>query len=371
MPSQVVQSAGASSLRAAVCLLSLSLGACSGEGPAANASGAGGAGTAGSQGSAGGGAGGVTDGGAGSGATNVGGVGGTGTLGAAGTGAGGVSAAGGSSGTAGSGSPTAGAGGGDSPDGGGQVAGTSGSSDASGSGGSGGAHPAKVLIYAIATAFDHASIPAAATAIAKAASGAGLTVDIVPANVTTSNNKVPVPGDFTPEALSAYGAVVLLGTSGEPFGAPGTPQIKALADFVTAGGGLVAISNATHAYDSSTPDPSPTYISLLGADFNGQTPYGSGTCTPVGTHPSVSTLPASFDINDEVYNFKNINPDIQVVLECKNTPTAAPRPVSWVRTQGAGRVFFTALGKQDHSWLPPELLVPNHVLPGLLWTMRR
>jgi type 1 glutamine amidotransferase len=247
----------------------------------------------------------------------------------------------------------------------------SGASGAAGSGGSSGTHPAKVLIYAIATAFDHASIPAAAMAIAKAATGAGLAVDVVPANVTTSNNKVAVPGDFTAQALSAYGAVVLLSTSGEPLGSPGTLQIKALDDFVTAGGGLVAINNATHAYDSSTPDPSAIYLSLLGADFNGQTTYGPGTCSPVGTNPSVSTLPATFDINDEIYNFKNVNPDIQVVLECKNTPTATPRPVSWVRTQGAGRVFFTALGKQDHSWLPPELLVPNHVLPGLLWTMRR
>jgi type 1 glutamine amidotransferase len=228
-----------------------------------------------------------------------------------------------------------------------------------------------VLIYAIATAFDHASIPAAAMAIAKAATDAGLAVDVVPANVTTANNTTPVPGDFTPEALSAYGAVVLLSTTGEPFGSPGTLQIKALVDFVTAGGGLVAINNATHAYDSSTRSPSTAYISLLGADFNGQSAYGPGTCAPVGSHASVSTLPATFDINDEIYNFKSVNPDIQVVLECKDSPTANARPVSWVRTQGAGRVFFTALGKQDHSWQPPELLVPNHVLPGLLWTMGR
>ena len=170
---------------------------------------------------------------------------------------------------------------------------------------------------------------------------------------------------------SLHGAVVLLSTSGEPLGSPGTPQIKALVDFVTAGGGLVAINNANHAYDDSTTNPSTDYISLIGADFNGQTTYGPGTCAPVGTNASVATLPATFDIVDEVYNFKNVNPDVEVVLTCKNTPTAAPRAVSWVRAQGAGRVFYTSLGKQDHSWLPPELLVPNHVLPGLLWTMKR
>ena len=241
------------------------------------------------------------------------------------------------------------------------------------SGASGGAssQPARVLLYAIATAFDHASIPAAAKALSQAAIGAGLAVDMVPADVTTANNKLPVPADFTPQALAAYGAVVLLSTSGEPLGSPGTAEIKALVDFVSGGGGLVVINNATHAYDSSTANPSPSYLSLIGADFNGQTTYGPGTCSPVGTHPSVQALPATFDIVDEVYNFKNVNADIQVVLQCKNTPTAAPRPVSWVRSQGAGRVFYTALGKEDHSWQPPEVLVPNHVLPGLLWTMKR
>ncbi len=51
------------------------------------------------------------------------------------------------------------------------------------------------------------------------------------------------------------------------------------------------------------------------------------------------------------------------VHEDRRSPvTASPRPVSWVRSRGAGRVFFTVLGKQDHSWLAPELLVPHHAL---------
>jgi type 1 glutamine amidotransferase len=89
----------------------------------------------------------------------------------------------------------------------------------------------------------------------------------------------------------------------------------------------------------------------------------------MGTHPSVAMLPATFAIVDEVYYYQQVSKDIQVVLNCEN-PGAAPRPVSWVRTQGAGRVFYTGLGHDNHSWTGGPL-VPQHILPALLWTMGR
>jgi type 1 glutamine amidotransferase len=230
-------------------------------------------------------------------------------------------------------------------------------------------HSNKVLIYGVATGFNHASIPAAANAIAQAATAAGLSPVIVPAGITNANNTVPVPADFTPQALAGYGAVVLVACSGEPFGTPGTAQIQALVDFVTGGGGLVAIEDANHSYDTATANPSTAYVSLIGGDFNGHSGYGAGTCAPMGTNPAAAMLPATFAIVDEVYYYNKVSPDIQVVLNCYNTG-ATPRPVSWVRTQGAGRVFYTGLGHDNHSWTGGPL-VPQHILPALLWTMGR
>jgi type 1 glutamine amidotransferase len=146
-------------------------------------------------------------------------------------------------------------------------------------------------------------------------------------------------------------------------------QIQTLIDFVEAGGGLVAIEDASHSYDGDFPPASAPYIGLIGGDFNGHTGFGPGTCGTVGSHPTNTMLPATFAITDEVYYFKQAAPDIQVVLECEN-PGAAPRPVSWVRTQGAGRVFYTALGHADASWTAGPL-VPDHVIPALLWSMGR
>jgi type 1 glutamine amidotransferase len=169
------------------------------------------------------------------------------------------------------------------------------------------------------------------------------------------------PTKFTAAGLAPYAAIVLIATAGEPFGSPGTAQVQALVDWVNAGGALVGIENANHAYDNSVP-----YISLVGGDFNGHAGYGPDTCYSDGLHPSNVKLPAMFAVTDEIYYTSKFNPDNQVVLRCGSDK----RAISWVRQQGMGRVFYTTLGHDDHSWTMPPL-VDDHVIPGLLWAMGR
>ena len=209
---------------------------------------------------------------------------------------------------------------------------------------------ARVLIYTRTTGFRHDSIPVAADFIGRAAKVAGLTPE-------TSEDTAK----FTTAGLAPYEAIILLATTGEPFG-PGTVGIDALAAYVKGGGALVGIENATHAYDDSD-----TYVSLLGGDFAGH-PGGftTATCTKEGDHPSVAMLPPSFNVVDEIYAFTKFRMDNQIVLRC----AADHLPVSWYREEGAGRVFYTALGHSNESWMKPPL-VDQHVLPGLLWAMRR
>jgi type 1 glutamine amidotransferase len=209
---------------------------------------------------------------------------------------------------------------------------------------------ARVLIYTRTTGQRHDSIPTAAAAISRAAKAAGLAPE-------TSED----PAKFTTASLAVYGAIVLVATTGEPFG-PGTTGVDALSAFVKGGGALVGIENATHAYDTNN-----TYVSLLGGDFIGHPgDYTTATCTKEGTHPSVAMLPASFRVTDEIYAFSKYRMDNQVVLRCADDH----RPVSWYREEGAGRVFYTALGHSNESWTQPPL-VDQHVLPGLLWALRR
>ncbi|HET6285038.1 MAG TPA: ThuA domain-containing protein [Polyangia bacterium] len=209
--------------------------------------------------------------------------------------------------------------------------------------------PATVLIFTRATGFVHGSTPVAADTIASAATKLGVTAEIS-----------ADPAKFTPAALAKYGAVVLVATSGEPFGSPGTAAIDALVAFVKGGGGLVGIENATNTYNNSD-----TYVSLFGAVFAGH-PEINGTCIKAGDHASVKNLPASFPVVDEIYAFTRMRADNQIVLRCGR----GNYPVSWYREEGSGRIFYTAMGHNDANWTRPPL-VDGHVIPGLLWTLGR
>ncbi|HVZ74825.1 MAG TPA: ThuA domain-containing protein [Polyangia bacterium] len=266
------------------------------------------------------------------------------------TGSGGATATGGTTGGGGTGGAT-------SAGGSGGVAATGGASGGAGgaaSGGAGGAtasHGNKVLIYTKATGFVHDSTPTAAAQITKSLMAFGITAE-------TSEDETK----FTTAGLAPYASIVLLATTGEPFGTPGTMQIQALVDWVHAGGGLVAIENADHAYDDVA-----TYVNLIGGDFNGHS-AGTDTCVVDGTHPTTMHLPATFMVTDEIYYTTKFNTANVVVLRCGSDK----RPISWVRQEGAGRVFYTALGHNTVEWTeasPP--LVDGHVVPGILWSMGR
>jgi type 1 glutamine amidotransferase len=316
----------------------------------------------------------------------------SGSAGGSGSGAAGTGAAGTSNGAAGStgGAPTGAAG---TSGAAGSTAGVPGSPDAgpSGSDAAAGGTPdagaaagatgsSKVLIYGVTTGFRHGSITAAANAITKAAEAAGLTTELV--GCTDATNKAD-PTKFTAQALAQYGAVILLAVSGEPFGYPATTEIQNLVDYVQHGGALIGIEDADHCYDgqfNGHPASGP-YVNLIGNDFVGH-PGGvaPATCTKVGTSPAVTQLPATFGTTDEIYATSMFRMDNQTVLTCVSSGdgTHTMRPVSYVREEGAGRYFYTALGHNDVSWTAPmddkaptTRLVEDHVVPALLWAMRR
>ncbi|HXI54646.1 MAG TPA: ThuA domain-containing protein, partial [Polyangia bacterium] len=158
-----------------------------------------------------------------------------------------------------------------------------------------------------------------------------------------------------------------------------------LTDFVQGGGALVGIECVTDCYGGAVSGPmtghpvSMPFHALLGANFQGHPgDFARATCTKVGAHPSVAQLAATFNVTDEIYSFTDFRMDNQVVLNCvSSTAPGTVRPVSWFREEGAGRVFYTGLGHPATSWtMPMDLnatsrLVEDHVLPGLLWSMRR
>ncbi len=92
----------------------------------------------------------------------------------------------------------------------------------------------------------------------------------------------------------------------------------------------------------------------------------------------MAQLAPSFNVTDEIYAYSFLRADDQVVMTCiSSTDPHTVRPIAWYRQEGLGRVFNSALGHPDTNWTMPmdptvrSRLVEDHVLPALLWAMKR
>ena len=147
--------------------------------------------------------------------------------------------------------------------------------------------------------------------------------------------------DLRPERLGQVDVVMFYGNKPRL----SSQQEKALLDFVAEGGGVVAIHSASASFGNSD-----AYVNLIGAAFEG---HGTGTFqtkTVKPDHPALQGVP-SFESWDETYVHMKHNPD-KTVLSVREEE-GREEPWTWVRTQGAGRVFYTAWGHDERTWSKP------------------
>ena len=217
----------------------------------------------------------------------------------------------------------------------------------------------RVLLYTYRTGYRHTSAVPASQVLRDKLAAMGFTSDIVDAD----NNL------FTDENLARYRLVVMVQSSGSPVGM-GDAELNALTKFVRNGGALAGFHAAT---DVAYPPEHP-YVALMGGKFIGH-PGGirAATCTPVAgaQHPAIAKIPAPFMQTDEIYTYSGLNPDNQVILRCSSSDGGPPVPITWYRTEGAGRIFYTGLGHVDGLWTADSTFVNNHFFPGVLWTIGR
>jgi putative membrane-bound dehydrogenase-like protein len=123
-------------------------------------------------------------------------------------------------------------------------------------------------------------------------------------------------------------------------------QEKALLDFVNGGKGLLALHSASFCFQNS-----PAYISLVGGQF---ARHGTGEFTTAFVNPSHPVLAGltPFQAWDETYVHTKANPDRTVLME--RVDGDVREPWTWVRTQGKGRVFYTAYGHDERVWGNPN-----------------
>lgn len=161
--------------------------------------------------------------------------------------------------------------------------------------------------------------------------------------------------DLNSENLSKYDGLIIY--SNHDSISPS--QEAALKDFVEGGKGLIPLHSAAGSFLNSQ-----WYIQTIGGQFAS---HGEGDFTSKivkSDHPVMKGI-QEFTTWDETYVHKNLNPDIEVLME--RAEGDKREPYTWVRNQGKGRVFYTAYGHEDRTWKNIGFL--NLVRNGVLWAV--
>ncbi len=214
----------------------------------------------------------------------------------------------------------------------------------------------KILVFSKTMGYKHASIPTGVAAIQKLGLENGFEVD------TTKNAEL-----FTEENLKKYSAIVFLSTTGNVLD---HYQEAAFERYIQAGGGYVGIHAATDTeYDWGW------YNKLAGANFLSH-PRGTPEADFIVKDPNfiaTSFLKDSiWHRKDELYNFKKINPDVNVILTVdektyKGGKNGENHPMAWYHDYDGGRAFYTAGGHTDESYSEENFL--KHLLGGIQYAI--
>jgi len=264
------------------------------------------------------------------------------------------------------------------------------------------AAPKKLLVVTTTTGFRHSSISTAEKILEQLARDSGeFTVDFVHQPPGRPDNLKPGATDdqkaafnaaeaqwqeslkaalqeLSPESLKHYDGVLFASTTGDlPI-----PDPQALLDWIKAGHAFIGIHAASDTFHHW-----PGYIDMLGGEFRHHGRQVSVDCLNQDPqNPATAALPATWTISqEEIYQFTNYDAAKvhNLLLLDRHPESNAPGsfPVSWCKTYGAGRVFYTSLGHREDVWDPdPELkdrknapaiskAYQTHVLGGIEWAL--
>ncbi len=214
--------------------------------------------------------------------------------------------------------------------------------------------PARILIFSKTEGYRHDCIPTATAALRKLCHDNGIAVD------TTED-----AADFTEKNLRRYNAVVFLCTTGDVLN---PSQETDFQRYIQAGGGYVGIHSATDTEYGWT-----WYGGLAGGYFNGHPAQQNATLIVKDhNHPATKHLGDTWQRFDEWYSFKNLNPNVKVLLTIdeksyQGGTNGENHPMSWYHEYDGGRAFYTALGHTKESYSEKDFL--QHVLGGIQYAI--
>jgi type 1 glutamine amidotransferase len=264
------------------------------------------------------------------------------------------------------------------------------------------AAPKKLLVVTTTTGFRHSSIPTLEKMLSQLAQSSGeFTVDFVeqppgkprdlqhdaPEAEKTAHQAAEAKWEdslkaalqkLSPDNLKNYDGVVFASTTGDlPI-----PDKQGFLDWIKAGHAFIGIHAASDTFHGW-----PGYIDMLGGEFEHHGRQVSVDCLNQDpSNPACASLPKVWTIQqEEIYQFKNYDPAKvhDLLIMDKHPENGAPGhyAVSWCKSYGAGKVFYTSLGhREDLIDADPNLkdrkntpeiskAYQAHVLGGIEWAL--
>ncbi|MBK8504918.1 MAG: ThuA domain-containing protein [Saprospiraceae bacterium] len=205
----------------------------------------------------------------------------------------------------------------------------------------------RLLVFSKTSGFRHTSIAPGKEAILKMATEHGYEVD------TTEDAMV-----FNQNSLKKYQAIIFFNTTGDCLN---DQQQLEMMRYIQAGGGFVGIHAA-----ADTEYKWPWYGRLVGAYFNGHPNNPNVREADVvrldSSHISCAHLPLKWHRNDEWYNYRDIQPDLNLLLNLDETSyeggtNGSHHPIAWYHDFDGGRAFYTGGGHTDESFSEAAFLL--------------
>ena len=173
---------------------------------------------------------------------------------------------------------------------------------------------------------------------------------------------------FSPGNLRQYAAIVFLNTTQDCL--DDQQQIEMMR-YIQAGGGFVGVHGA-----ADTEYDWPWYGGLVGAYFNGH-PNNPNVRDAIvekvdHDHPSCQHLPDQWPRTDEWYNYRDINPNLNILLNLdedsyEGGTNGDDHPIAWYHEYDGGRAFYTGGGHTIESFSEPDFI--QHLWEGIKYAM--
>jgi type 1 glutamine amidotransferase len=159
---------------------------------------------------------------------------------------------------------------------------------------------------------------------------------------------------ITPDSLKNLDVIIFYTTGELPLS---DEQKEAFLEFVKSGKTFIGLHSATDTFYQW-----PAYGAMINGYFDGH-PWTQDSEVTIKAddrrHATTRHFPPSMTFKEEIYQFKNFDPQaVKVLVSLDTTRTdmtkkgikASSFPLVWHRPYGKGRVFYSALGHRPEIW---------------------